>query len=138
VSYGTAGVTITPSTGFTPLPGLALTVNVPNGSKALISTNGGFQTTSTSSNGFSLIDIWILINGTTFQHGSLPRLIAANNAGISQVFAYWSTTTAQTLPPGTHTIAVYARGLGSGSNAVVSGDTNSVLQGELSVTLVKQ
>jgi hypothetical protein len=43
------------------------------------------------------------------------------------------------LTPGAHTIKVAAKGNGGASSpALVSGDSTSVLQGELTVTIVKK
>ena len=42
------------------------------------------------------------------------------------------------LSAGSHTFAVQAKGNNTGSNATVSGDNASVLQGALNVVIVKQ
>ena len=47
--FGTASVTITSTSGATPIPGLTTTVTVPAASAVMISTDGGLGTTDTTS-----------------------------------------------------------------------------------------
>jgi hypothetical protein len=136
---GTAGVTITPATGLTEIPGLSQTLTVPSGSFVFIATDGGAQTTSSATTGFSATDIALSVDGNIVSDGGYKRLVMANTPGFVGAFAYWSLTKALPLTPGSHTIKVIAGGVGGGgSNAIVSGDRNSVLQGELDVLLLKQ
>jgi len=138
-AYGTGAIVITPVTGFTLVPGLSVNVTVPSDARVLVTTTGGIQCTSNLAAGFSTVDVWIFVDGVALNNGSLPRLIAANTTGIINMFAYWSTTTSPPLAPGPHVIEIRARGLGgANANAIVSGDSTSVLQGELDVTIIRQ
>jgi len=137
--WNTAGVTIAPATPFTLIPGMTTTVNIPANSKVLITTYGAVQTTSGAINGYSTVDVVVAIDGFLLPNGAYQRVIAANNGSLTTQFQYWSITTAPVVAAGSHTFAVFAAGAGGvGSNATVGGDTNSVLQGELSVTILKQ
>jgi hypothetical protein len=53
--------------------------------------------------------------------------------GIANPVANWSESLVLNLGSGTHTIEVMALGDNTSIDAIVSGDGNSVLQGELSV-----
>jgi hypothetical protein len=137
--FGTAALTVTPTTVLTGIPGLSTTVNVPAASVVMIATDGGVATTATVATGFSTVDVVILVDGALPPvGGGYKRIIAANTTGITGVFLPWSMSVVVSLAAGNHTISVGALGTNSGSNATVSGDVNSVNQGSLSVLVLKQ
>jgi hypothetical protein len=140
-TYSTTGLTVTPALAFTVVPGLTITATVPATSKVIVSSYGGVQTTSASVGGYSTVDVVLMIDGAFVANGAYSRVIAANSTSLVTVFEYWGFTTSPTVSAGSHTFTIQAAGTGaSGSNttATVGGDTNSVLQGELTVTFVKQ
>jgi hypothetical protein len=137
--YGTAGVLITSVSPFTVLPGLTQTIIVPNNSVLYISSDGGAQTTSTATNGFSIVDVALFVDGSLRANADYKRLVIANSTGIVNVFVNWSFSDSLVLPPGSHTIHVAAAGTGgSSANATVSGEPGSVLQGQLSIVVVNR
>jgi hypothetical protein len=135
--FGTSSITITPSAALTVIPGLTQTVNVPTGYKAYLVAGGGLSTISGSTTGFSVVDIAFVIDGMVTPEGNYRRVIAANTTGIVNVVAYWNISSTISLTPGSHNIEVRAAGVGSGFNATVSGDSNSILQSDLTVILIK-
>jgi hypothetical protein len=137
--FGTATLTVTPTTVATLIPGLTTTVDVPANSVVMISTDGGVATTSTAATGFSTVDVVIAVDGALLANGGYKRIIAANTTGITGVFAPWSMSAVVTLAPGLHTIQVQAAGTGGASaNATLSGDATNVNQGSLSVLVLKK
>lgn len=139
-AFGTASVTISPTTSTpTLIPGLSRTTTVPVNSVVLITSSGGLQTNSATSAGFSVVDVYILINGTIAANAGYQRVYAANTSGVTGVLAYWSLSLAVTLPAGDNTISVVASGvsLGGSSDAEVSGDNTSVRQGALTTVVLK-
>lgn len=138
-AYSSSAITLTPTTAYTAIPGMTLTVTLPAASKVLISTYGGMQTTSTTaSTGFSSVDVAVIADGTFLPNAGRQRLNAANTGGITGVVEHWSMTAAPVLSAGSHTITVRARGNSIGENATVAGDSASVLRGELNLTIIKQ
>ena len=107
------------------------------GSVAYISTDGGIQTTATATTGFSMSDVVILVDNNFVTNAGYKRLTSANTAGLLGPFAYWGMSVPFTTP-GVHTITVAAGGnnSGAGSPATVGGDTNNVMQGQLTVLIV--
>jgi hypothetical protein len=137
--FGTASVTISPTTGFTDLPGLSQSLTVPSNAVVNVSADGGVETTSNATTGYSVVDVALAIDGVLTADGGYKRITAANTTGLVQMFAYFGMSQAISLTPGAHTIKVVAAGTGGGSSsALVSGDSNSVLQGELTVTILKK
>ncbi len=136
--YGTAGINITSADTTIPLkiiPGLTETVNVPVNSKLLISTNGAIGTTSGVAAGYSIVDLLVYIDGNYAGQGFYKRVVAANTTGL-QMLSNWSLTNSVVASPGNHTVDVRVF-YGGGSTANVSGDNTSVLQGSLTVTVIK-
>lgn len=137
--YGTTALSVMSTTAITQIPGLVTTLNIPASSVVVISTDGGVATTSPDATGFSAVDVVIRIDGAALLNGGYRRVIAANTTGLVGVYAPWAMTVTRSLPAGSHTIQVVA--IGSGDNsapATVSGDGNSVNQGELSVVILKK
>ncbi len=142
-NFQTAAATFNTSS-FTVIPGLSQSVTLTSPSKILVSTNGGIQTTSISSNGFSIVDVAIFINGTMMPNGGHQRVNAINNTGITEATDNWSmsqfaSTSAGVyiLPAGTYNIDVRAEGNALGASALVGGDNTSVLQGSLTVLVTQ-
>jgi hypothetical protein len=138
-AYSSGAVGVTPQTGFTLIPGMTLTLTVPAASKVLVSTTGGLTTTSTQPTGFSVVDVAVYVDGVLLPE-SQTRLFVLNNGGTTgiNVIENWAITAAPVLSPGTHTISVSTRGLGTGDNANVGGGATSVLRGKLIVSIIKQ
>jgi hypothetical protein len=123
---------------FVIVPGLTQTVTVPANSVLYISTDGGILTTSTAATGFSIVDVVIFVDGAVISDASFHRVIAANTTGIVTMIEYWSAANVRTLSAGSHTIDVRAAFAGGSAAAQVSGDASSVLQGQLSVVILKK
>jgi hypothetical protein len=117
-----------------------MTVIVPPGADVYVATDGGVQDNSTTSSGFSGTDIVLMVDGSLVANGGFHRTIVLNNTGVTQVIGYWSMSQSIALSSGSHTISVAAGGANifNGANATVSGNNTSVLQGELTVLILKQ
>jgi hypothetical protein len=135
VVHGTSGVV--PGAAFTIVPGLDTTINVPSNSLVYVSSDGGAQTSSAATTGFSRVDVALSVDGSLPSSGSYKRLVIANTTGNVTTLDYWSFADTFALSPGMHQFAIAAL-LNSGSNATVSGDDNSVLQGHLNVLILKR
>jgi len=136
--YGTSAITITSADTTIPLkiiPGLTETVNVPANSKLLISTCGAISTTSGVAAGYSIVDLLVYVDGAYAGQGFYKRVVAANTTGL-QMLSNWSLTNSVAASAGNHTVDVRVV-YGGGSTADVSGDNTSVLQGSLTVTVIK-
>lgn len=136
--YGTANLTVTPASGFTLIPGMTQTINVPADYSVFISSSGGVQTTSLTATGFSSVDVVLAVDGNRLPNGGYTRVLAVNSTGIGSVIENWSFSAQATLTPGSHTFALLAAGTGNGTNATVGGNNTSVLQGALTVILIKK
>jgi hypothetical protein len=136
---GTASVTITPTTAITLIPGLTQTVTVPANSVVNVSTDGGLQTTSAATAGYSAIDIEIFVDGALVSTAGFQRVLALNNTGLTNVIAYWSMSESLNLSAGSHTISVMAKGPNNGgSNATVGSDNTLVMRPQLTVTIISK
>ena len=129
--------TINPGAAFVIIPNLTTTINVPANAMVLVSTDGGIQTTSAVTTGVSRVDIALQVDGALLPSGSYRRVIAQNTGGSTTTIENYAMATSLALPAGNHTIAVVAA-LQSGSAANVGGNSASVLQGQLTVTILKQ
>jgi hypothetical protein len=135
--FSNAGVTITPATTFTLIPNMTQTITIPANSFVYIASDGGIQTTATAATGFSNIDVALFADGVLLPNAAYARIHALNSAGLIGVIQYWNFSTIAALTPGAHTITVQARGVGNGSNATVGGDNSTVMQGSLTVMIIK-
>jgi hypothetical protein len=114
-------------------------VTVPSNAVLKVSVDGGLQTESTANNGVSVVDVALVIDGVVAANGGYKRIVAANTTGIVTMISNFDMSQAIPLTPGAHTNKVAAKGNGGASSpALVSGDSTSVLQGELTVTIVKK
>jgi hypothetical protein len=139
--YGTSSVSVSATTGPTLVPGLVQTMLVPSDSVVYIATDGGLQTNSLSTTGFSIVDIFVTIDGQRASHALYRRIMCANTGGIVNVICGWSLSGALSLSQGTHTISVQAAGPSFTTDmatATVGGGTNTVLQGALTVIVLKK
>jgi hypothetical protein len=134
--YGTAGITVN-NAGWQILPGLTRTRTITAPAKLLCHTDGGIQTTSIATFGFSAIDVVLFLNGAYFGQGGYERVTVVNNTGVVTVLGFWSKEVMIALPAGTYTVDVRSiKNLGS--DATVSGNNSSVLQGVLITQVIYQ
>lgn len=134
--YNTAGITAN-NAGWQILPGLTRTFTITAPAKLLCHTDGGIQTTSTATNGFSAVDVTLFLNGAYFGQGGYERVTVVNNFGVVTTLGFWSKEVIVTLPAGTYTVDV--RTLKNlGSDAIVGGNNTSVLQGVLITQVIYQ
>jgi hypothetical protein len=134
--YGTGGITNTTTTPIL-VPGLSYTNVFPSNAVTYISADGGMETMSGATSGFSDVWVQVLIDGNVTANGAYAEAMAVNNNGVVGATAHWSISFATTLTPVSHTIAVYSF-LNSGSPAVVSSDFSLPRQGELTVMVLNQ
>lgn len=134
--YNTASVTAT-TAGWLILPGMSRTITLTAPAKILCHTDGGIQTTSATTNGFSAVDCVLFLNGAFFGQGGYERVTVVNNLGVVTTLGFWSKEVIATLAPGTYTIDVRTR-LNLGANATVGGNNASVLQGVLITQVIYQ
>jgi Collagen triple helix repeat (20 copies) len=134
--FGTGTLTVTFASGLTLVPGLTMTLTATSDEFVYVSTDGGVQTTSNSTSGFSLDGVVIAVDGAVPSNGSFAQVSTLNNDGIGQSTSRWSMSEVIELSPGTHTIAVGAQGLGAGSTALVSGPQGNTQQGTLTALVL--
>lgn len=138
--YSTGGITVGSATGFTPVPGFPVTITVPANTSVLVTGSIGVQTSSGAATGFSSVDVVVALDGALLANGGYDRIVVGNNGGITSQIRYANFSVSfPSLTAGTHTLAFYSAGTGSGgSNATVGGNNSSVLQGTMSVTMVRK
>jgi hypothetical protein len=130
---------VTSSSGFVIVPGLSQAITVPANSVLYVATDGGAQTQSGSGSGFSIVDVAIFVDNLYVGNAGYRRLIINNTVSLTGQFVNWSIGHTLTLTPGSHTIAVGAGGVpGLSAAATVSGGPGSVIQGQLSITVLKK
>ena len=138
--FGTSPLTINPgATTFVLIPNLSQTINIPSGYSILITTGGGVATSSGFGNAYSVADIAIFVDGIISANGGYQRLIIENTT-FAYSFKNWAIHMAPPgLTSGLHTISIRAADANQAgaSSFNVSGDNTSVLQGELTITLIK-
>ena len=133
--YGTSTLAVSSLGSWILVPGLTQTLTISAGTQLLISTHGGFQTTSMTSGGYSKSDVALFIDGVGTP-GGLRRVTASNSAGVVAFIANWDFSTGTTLSAGSHTFEIKVKYAG-GSSYNVSGDNTSVLQSALNVLILK-
>jgi hypothetical protein len=130
------------STGvFQVIPGLTQVVTVPEDSRIYVSTDGGVAVNSAVTGVSTVADVAIFVDGALVSDAAFRRVTATNvSAGGGIVgISNWSMARTLDLDPGPHTIDIRASRPGfSTTSATVSGDTTSVLQGQLTITILKQ
>ena len=137
---GTTALSVTnATTTLTLIPGLSTTITVPTQTMVYIQTNGGVNTTATTSTGGSALDVAILVDGAVLAAGGYQRIYADNptgNATVTNWVANWNTSVILTLSAGSHTVQVSAVYV-AGSTATVSGGAGAIKQGTLTVMILK-
>lgn len=138
--FSTGGVSINSGTGLTYATGFPVTVNVPANCEVLITCNIGLQTAAgAGNNAFSITDVLLIVDGAPLTNSGYQRIYMTNNNGVGFNVRYATFNQALTLTPGTHTFGVAAGGAGlGGSPATFGGNDSSVLQGELTVSIIKK
>ena len=146
--FGSGGLAFQPSVaGFFYLSGLApTTIAIPANAQVMVTTTGGVRSQSTVTNGYSVLDFALLIDGGTpivngNEVANMTRVTASNPAsGTAQGYARWSITYALSLPAGPHTFAVAAASVNAalGAAADVGGAPGTAMQGQLTVLILKQ
>ena len=117
--------------------GYPVNITVPAGYTVILSGDIGVQTSSAATTGYSLVDVVLTIDGVVGPtDGAWQRITAQNNGGVVGVFEYASFSQAFTLSAGVHTVGISGR-IAGGSAATFGGNSSSVLQGELTVTMIK-
>ncbi|HET6993253.1 MAG TPA: hypothetical protein VFJ43_18100 [Bacteroidia bacterium] len=135
---GTAGVVTSVVGTWVPLPGLSRTITLTGNAKVTIYTDGGVQTTSGVTSGFSIVDIAIFQNGGFLPSGGgYKRVSAINNTGLVGNIENYTVSSTVTLGPGVYTFDIRAA-KNLGSNANVSGNNLSVLMGAMLIDVVYQ
>jgi hypothetical protein len=135
--FTTAAATFNSATGLTYLAGFPVTINVPTDTVLLITSDVGVATNNNTNIGFSAIDVVLTVDALPLTNGGYQRVIPVNNGGIGGTIDYASISQTVQLTAGSHTVGIAAAGIGIGNNATVGGDNTSVLQGELTVTILK-
>ena len=133
--YSTAALTLATAT-VTYVPGFPVTITVPANSTVIMAVSIGAQTTATGTNGASVVDIIGLVDGAIPTNGAYQRLFITNNAAYTTQTRPVSFTEAFTLTAGSHTFGVGAY-LAGGSTVTVGGNNTSVLQGTMTLTIIK-
>lgn len=134
--YGTGQLALTAGAGYTLIPGLTHTLNVPADAIVYLATDGGAQHTQTGTTN-SLLDVAIFVDGVVVPSAGQRRLVLSNTPAVAQVIGNWSMSLTRTLSAGTHTITVRASNPGSYTVNVSSGSAPQI-QGQLSVLVLKQ
>lgn len=138
--FGTASLTVTPTTPPTLIPGLTTTITVPSGAVVLLTTSGALSTTSEAVNGGSVVDVFLSIDGGIPANGGYQRVFATNSTGFgSGLSSAWSISQVITVTAGSHTFAVRAVGVAvpSATDATVSGNNTSTNQATLTAVILK-
>jgi hypothetical protein len=137
--YGTGSLSITSSTiTWTLVPGLTQTVNIPSTSSVIyIAADLGAQTTSASTTGGSTFDLVLQIDGVSVVNGTYKRVSIMNNGGFTNCYGTTAFSIVTTgLSAGNHTFRVMGI-YGSGATATVSSSNTQVLQGSLTVMVLR-
>jgi hypothetical protein len=125
---------------FTVVPGLSQTFTVPANARVYIASHGGASNNATTPGTAGIVDIALSIDGANPDVSTVPdfyhRLFVANASNIVNGLEYWSMSGVVELAPGVHTFDIRTRHI-LGNAVTVSGDGNSVLQGSLTVLILK-
>ena len=139
--FSIGGMNVSSTTGLTYVPGFPTpAITIPANCSILLSLDIGVSTNSASATGFSITDILLIVDGAPVADGGYQRIYTGNSTSApSYDTKYASISQTVTLSAGTHTfgIAAYGPNLG-GNSAIVGGNSNSVYQGELTVTILRK
>ncbi|MCW3084296.1 MAG: hypothetical protein JWP12_1662 [Bacteroidetes bacterium] len=138
--YSSGGITVASATGFTLIPGFPVTITVAANTSVLVTGTVGVQCTATGATNYSSVDVVIALDGSLLANGGYDRMVVGNNGGIGSQIRYANFNVSfPSLSVGTHTLAFFSAGTGSGgSNATVGGNNASVLEATMSVTMIKK
>jgi len=125
------------SSSFFYMPGFPVTITVPANTTVFVSADIGVATTSNTTTGFSVADVALFVDATPTTDGGYQRIYVTNNGGIGLTARYASLSQTFTLTAGSHTFAL-AAAWAAGANCIVGGNSSSVLQGEMTVTIMKK
>lgn len=134
--YGTGSLTVTRTNpNYVLIPGLRQVVNVPANAEVVVSTDGGIQTLSQTSDGTSIVYVAIFVDGAMVSE----RTHVIENGRVPMKTISWALSIGQAVPTGSRTIEIRAVSddLGGLSNANVSGSSGA-LRGQLTVTIIKR
>jgi hypothetical protein len=139
------------TTALTVVPGLSVNVTVPANSEVYISTDGGLAPLNVGPGDTAVVDVVLAVDNVIVPNGGVQRVIATNvlvtNGAANSIlgFRYWSMAQSIALTAGPHTISVQAALAPQGGPAAfsshaatVSGDSNSILQGQLNVIILNK
>jgi hypothetical protein len=135
--FGTGG--LIPTASLTLVPGLTTTVNVTAGETVYVAADGGIQNSALTAGAFSVTDVVVQVDGAFVTNGVYRRVMCSNpSTGINSLCT-WSLSGVVPLSPGSHQLQVVASASGGAGTiqCTISGDGNSVLQGEFTVMILK-
>jgi hypothetical protein len=137
-SFNTGSITLNNGAGFFYATGYPVTVNIPANSTVLVTADIGVQTNSNSTAGYSTVDVALIVDGAFPADGVYQRLTVTNNGGVVFCFDYSSISQAfSSLSAGNHTFGIAGQCVG-GTSATFGGNNTTVLQGEMTVTIIKK
>jgi hypothetical protein len=135
--FTTAGVTIpNNTTTFTALQGFPITVNFTAETFIFVSGAVGVSVNGNGNgNANAATDVLLYVDNAILPNGCYQKVYTTSSGNAPYNYASFSQTLA--LPAGEHTIGL-AAGNNSGSSVTVGGTASSVLQGELTITVLKK
>jgi hypothetical protein len=113
----------------------SLMVTASAANDVVLVADGAVMTTSGVTSGFSIVDVFLLVDGTTTV--GIRRVYASNNTGAIQQIASWSMSRRLSLSAGQHTVVVCGL-LAGGSTATFGGDAGSGRQTSLIATVLNK
>jgi hypothetical protein len=112
-------------------------VTVPANGIVSISTDGGLLLKSGSSTtGFGVIEVDVLIDGTVPTDGGYRVITIGNSGGTIELGDEWHIALTRPLSAGPHTISVAVRVIVSSDAVLASGHSGGSLQGQLTVLVI--
>jgi len=127
--------------GFTSIPGMSTSVNVPANSVVIVEADGVIAPdTTVPSNAVSEVLFVLVVDGSFLTNGGF-RIVTASNSAFTGggLPSNWSLLESMSLSPGLHTIAVEVQNACLGcSGTLVGGVSGSGRQSEMTVTILNQ
>jgi hypothetical protein len=120
---------------FTSLSGFPINVNYPTDTVIFVSGDVGVLLNENGNNAIGRTDVVIYVDGAVLPNGGYQRLYTSNSDGNPIRYSSFSQTLS--LTAGMHSIGL-AAGNNTGSSVIVGGTSSSVLQGELTITVLKK
>ncbi|MEW6468974.1 MAG: hypothetical protein AB1458_08630 [Bacteroidota bacterium] len=137
-AYGNGGFTPPAFPTFAVIPNLTITVTLTTNAIVYVYHDGGIQTQSGATNGNSTVDVALHNNGAlviSSSGGGFKRVTVNNSTTLVNQIGHYAMGVYIPLGPGTYTFDARAR-MNGGTNATVSGNNTSVLQGTLLVQVI--